>query len=187
MSRSGIILWLAAMFILFSLGTAKAEVPNWHKPIPCIGCHQETIGASSGPGECGNCHDYNLPGSGLNIPLMQSEHNPNICRECHIGNTAIDASDSDIFHNGHNSVQCTQCHTADNSTVIKIEGFEREGFSCVSCHGNQIHGIHIKNLDKICSTCHGSWAVNKVYNGNNVSLLTDKSQASLGRFTLFSF
>lgn len=166
---------------LFITGAAKAEIPEWHKPTPCFGCHGLTLGADYGPGECGDCHYYFL-----DINKLQTEHNPKICRACHIGKTALDATDRDLFHGGHNSVQCKQCHTVDNSTVIKIEGIESKGYPCVSCHGDQIHGIHMKNLDKICSTCHGSWAAGKVYKtGKNLSQDNVQDNVKFGQFTIF--
>ncbi len=185
MNSSGTLLCFIVISVLSS-ASAAADIPDWHKPIPCTGCHQETLGASSGPGECGNCHSYILPDNTLNVPLMQSKHNPEICRACHIGNTAIDASDQDIFHNGHNAVQCSRCHMADNSTIIKIG--EGKAFQCVSCHGDQVHGIHVKNLDNICSTCHGSWAAGRVYRSDNASFPQNRSQEnlSLERFTIFA-
>lgn len=197
MNKKGIFLCLFVMSVLLSAGTAKAEVPDFHKPIPCIGCHQETLGVASGPGECGNCHNYRQPSGGINVPLMQEQHNPKICRACHIGNTLADASDRDIFHNAHNTVQCSQCHVSGNATesnstvgnfaIIKIE--EGKAFQCTSCHGNQIHGIHIKNLNKACPICHGSWAASKIYRGESASPSSAKAEenANLGRFTIFAF
>jgi len=192
MNKNGIFLCLFSMSILLSAGIANADVPDFHKPIPCIGCHQETIGASEGPGECGTCHQYKLPAGGIDVPLMQEKHNPRICRACHIGNTEVDASDRDIFHNAHNTVQCDQCHvsgnvTEGNSTIVKIE--EGKAFQCTSCHGNQIHSIHMKKLGEGCPICHGSWAAGKVYAAGSESLASDKSQqnANYERFTIFAF
>lgn len=186
MNKNGIFLCILAITVL-SAGIAKADVPDFHKPIPCIGCHKETIGAETGPGECGNCHNYNLPSGGINVPLMQEKHNPNICRACHIGITAVDASDRDLTHNAHNNVKCEQCHvsTEGSSTIVKIE--QGKAFQCASCHGNTIHGIHIKKLGEGCPICHGSWANGKVYKGN--TSLQDKSQenAIYERFTIFTF
>ncbi len=181
MNKIAIFLRLFLISVLLSAGVAKAEDFSWHKPIPCLGCHAETIGAGYGDSECGNCHDY-----GLNVPKLQSEHNPKICTACHMGNTLVDASEKEIFHNGHNNVKCTQCHTQDNFTVIKIES---NGFQCVSCHGNQVHSIHIKNLDKACPLCHGSWARDKVYKSNTASPSTSDSlkSSNIERFTIFAF
>lgn len=195
MNKIGIFLCLFVISVLLSAGVAGADVPDFHKPIPCIGCHQETLGASEGPGECGNCHEYRLPSGGINVPLMQEKHNPNICRACHIGKTAVNASDRDLFHNAHNSVQCDQCHVSGNATesnstqglaIIKIE--EGKAFQCSSCHGNQIHSIHMNKLGEACPICHGSWAAGKVYN-NDTSLSADKSQENTNfeRFTIFAF
>jgi len=128
---------------------------SWHKPVPCIGCHSETIMASTGEEECFGCHDI-----GLNVTRLESEHNPRICKACHMGNTMINASEKEIFHNGHNAVNCSTCHTEDNFTVIKIKS---NGFECVSCHSNKVHSIHIENLEKACPICHGSWAKGNVY------------------------
>ncbi len=184
------------VIVLFSAGIAKAEVPDFHKPIPCIGCHQETLGVSAGPGECGDCHKYRLPSGGINVPMMQEQHNPNICRACHIGNTLVDASNRDLFHNAHNTVQCSQCHVSGNATDnssaeggVTVVGIEPgRAFQCTSCHGNQIHAIHMKNLSQACPICHGSWANGKVYNGDS-SQSQDSSQenAIYERFTIFAF
>jgi hypothetical protein len=192
MNEKGIFLCLFVMYVLLIAGTAKAEIPDFHKPIPCTGCHKETIGADAGPGECGNCHDYRMPsGQGINVPMMQEKHNPNICIACHIGNTAVDASDRDIFHNAHNSVLCDKCHVSGNGTegssiIVKIE--PGKAFQCTSCHGNQIHSIHIKKLGDGCPICHGSWADGKIY-GGNTALVQDRAQVNSNyeRLTIFTF
>ncbi len=173
------------IFILLIVGSAKAEIPESHKPVPCIGCHQETLGADfgadSGKGECGNCHYY-----GLDVNKLQTEHNPKICTACHIGNTTANGDEKEIFHNGHTAVNCTRCHTEDNFTVLKIKS---DGYKCVSCHGTEVHSIHAKNLDKSCPICHGSWAAGKVYQGEGVSSSTNSSgeKEKLERFTIFNF
>ncbi len=173
-------------FIFLSAVIAKADDMSWHKPTPCFGCHGETLDAGVGSGECGNCHEeYKLPQGGFNVPSLEANHNPKICKTCHIGNTIVDASDKELFHNGHNAVRCTVCHTENNFSVIKIQS---NGFECVSCHGKQIHSIHIKNLTKICSTCHGSWANDKIYTGDNSSKSSNiELNSKLERFTIFSF
>lgn len=145
------------IFILLITWSAKAEMPAEHKPVPCIGCHQETLNAEAGKSECDGCHDY-----GLDARKLQAEHNPKICRSCHMGNTIANGDDREIFHGGHSAVNCKRCHTEDNFTIIKIKS---DGFKCVSCHGTNAHTIHIKNLAKACPICHGSWAAGKVYQG----------------------
>lgn len=172
------------IFILLITGFAKADMPDGHKPVPCIGCHQE--GFNAYVGECDNCHDYTFYGGrGLNVPLLESRHNPNICTACHMGNTLINATTREIFHNGHNAVNCTRCHTEDNFNVIKIKN---DGFKCVSCHGTQIHSIHVKNLPKVCPTCHGSWAAGKVYQGKeSPSLDKAEKKEKFEGFTAFYF
>ncbi len=190
MIKSRIFLRLFFITILLSnVLISKADMPDNHKPILCIGCHKETLGASSGKGECGHCHYYKFPAGGINVPLMEQQHNPNICRACHMGNTLANASARDIFHNGHSAVKCSRCHISDNSAVVKIEGIEEKGFPCVECHGNQIHSIHVKNLDKACLICHGSWAKGKVYKSkvSSISLANAQENTRLERFTLFSF
>jgi len=183
MNKNGILLWLF-ITVLLTAGMVKAEVPEGHKPTPCFGCHVETLGVGAGPGECGNCHYYKLPAGGFNVKLLQSEHNPKICKACHMGNTLVNASERDLFHNGHNAVNCTQCHTENDFTVIKIE---HKGFECVSCHGNQVHGIHVRNLNNICSVCHGSWAQGRVYTNTSPSSSTSLNNSKLERFTIFAF
>lgn len=210
MTRNLILLSLLIISALFFAGIAKGDMPEEHKPVPCIGCHKETIGASEGPGECGTCHKYKLPEGGINVPMMQEQHNPNICRACHIGNTEVDGSDRDIIHNAHNTVQCDQCHVSgsigsiggitndsvdnnsgntinSNFTIIKIE--EGKAFQCTSCHGNQIHAIHMKKLGEGCPICHGSWASGRVYKSSNSSPMAAKTQenATLEQFTIFAF
>jgi len=163
-----------------SAGVAKAEDLDWHKPTPCFGCHLEGIYANYGSEECGNCHDYKY-----NVPLLESDHNPKICTACHMGNTLVNASTKEIFHNGHKAVDCTICHTEDNFTVIKMKN---NGFECVSCHSNKVHSIHIKNLDKACPICHGSWSKDKVYIGKSSPSDNETIQkAALERFTIFAF
>lgn len=192
MNKNGIFLCLFVISVLLSAWIAKADIPDGHKPIPCIGCHKETIGASTGEGDsCDNCHNYRRLPVGIDVPKMQEQHNPNICRACHIGKTAVDASDQDLFHNAHNTVQCSSCHvsgnaTEGNSTIVKIEA--GKAFRCTSCHGNQIHSIHMKNLSEGCPVCHGSWANGKVYK-EDTSLSQDISQvnANYERFTIFAF
>ena len=164
--------------VIMSAGAAKAEDMSWHKPVPCIGCHFETIGASTGKEECFSCHDY-----GLNVGRLESEHNPKICKACHMGNTLVNASEKEIFHNGHNAVNCSTCHTEDNFTVIKIKN---NGFECVSCHSTNVHSIHIKNLYKACPICHGSWATGKTYISNS-GTNTSKQNSDLEKFTIFAF
>ena len=186
MNKNAVYPCLVLISLLLTAGAVSADIPPGHKPIPCFGCHAETLNADYGPGECGNCHDYILgEGGGFNVPLLQSRHNPNICTACHMGNTLVNASARDIFHNGHNAVECKQCHETGNSTIVKIQGIEEKGYPCVACHGNQIHSIHIKNLDKICSICHGSWAKDKVYAGNSASSPSNNSQKNLEKFTIF--
>ncbi len=171
-NKTGFFLYIFIIFItLNTTYTARAEVssdsPHFSsKPIPCIGCHQETLGAYNGPGECGDCHKYMLSTGGIDVPKLQVEHNPQICKACHMGNTIANGSEKEIFHSGHSAVQCTRCHTEDNFNVIKIKN---DGFRCVSCHGTQIHSIHVKNLDKACPVCHGSWAAGKTYNPESAS------------------
>jgi predicted CXXCH cytochrome family protein len=194
MNKNGILLCLLVI-VLLSAGIAKADMPDGHKPVPCVGCHKETIGADAGPGECGNCHDYVVSGKGIDVPKMQEQHNPNICRACHIGNTIENASNRDLVHNAHNIVQCSTCHVSGNAThnnstdgitIVKIE--PGKAFQCTSCHGNQIHAIHMKNLSQGCPICHGSWASGKVYSAD-ASPSQDISQenAIYERFTIFAF
>ena len=177
-NKTGFFLCIFIIFItLNTTYTARAEVssdsPHFSsKPIPCIGCHQETLGASNGRGECGDCHKYRLSAGGIDVPKMEAEHNPNICRECHIGNTEINGSERDTYHNAHNTIQCSVCHvdsgSSDNSDVRKIK--EGTAFQCVSCHSSKIHSIHAGNLSKACPVCHGSWAAGKTtYNPESAS------------------
>jgi hypothetical protein len=165
------------IFVFLIIGSAKAGIPEWHKPVPCIGCHQETLGANSGEGECGNCHYY-----GLNVTILQTEHNPKICTACHIGDTLVDGSEKELFHNGHSAVNCTQCHREDNFSVIIINN---DGYKCVSCHGADVHSIHAENLSKACPICHGSWARDKVY--REASTNSSEQKEELERFTIFNF
>ncbi len=169
------------IFILFITGYAKAEMPESHKPVPCIGCHQETLGPDAGEVNCENCHYY-----GLDVNKLQTEHNPKICTACHIGNTTANGDEREIFHNGHSAVNCTQCHVEDNFTVLKIKS---DGYKCISCHGTDVHLIHAKNLTKSCPICHGSWAAGKVYQGEGASSSTNSSgeNEKLERFTIFNF
>ncbi len=160
-------LWLL-LFILLTAGLVSAEIPDDHKPIPCIGCHPGSLGAFEGSGECGDCHKYRLSAGGIDVSKMQAEHNPKICKACHMGNTIANGSEKEIFHSGHSAVQCTRCHTEDNFNVIKIKN---DGFRCASCHGTQIHSIHVKNLGKACPICHGSWAAGRVYPGKEAPVL----------------
>ncbi|MDJ1420657.1 MAG: hypothetical protein M5U10_01960 [Candidatus Methanoperedens sp.] len=173
-------LWLFIISAILTPGSAQ-YIRDWHKPTPCFGCHEETLGAPYGSEECGNCHYYFL-----DVPKLQEEHNPKICRSCHIGNTMVEGSDKQIFHSGHSAVSCTRCHTEDNFTVIKIES---KGFECVSCHGNQVHSIHIKNLGRACPICHGSWAEGRNYKAENTSPIPGKEQGKsvLENFTIFNF
>ena len=183
MNKHVVFILLSFISVIMSLGFANAgNIPEGHKPIPCIGCHGENLDAYTGPQECGGCHKYYL-----DVPKLQEEHNPKICKACHMGNTYVNASMKEIFHNGHNAVECTTCHTQDNSTVIKIEGIEKQGFQCVLCHSNQVHTIHLKNLGKICPVCHGSWAKDKVYITNSPNSNNDSGQnKDLERFTIFA-
>lgn len=173
---------------LFSVGYVSADMPDWHVPTPCVGCHRETIGAYTGPGECGNCHnnyvieEYN--NYSINIQRLQSEHNPKICKACHIGNTMVDATPKQIFHNGHEAIECVRCHTQDNFTIIKVQN---KNFECVSCHGDQIHGIHAKNLGRACPICHGSWAEGKVYKREYKQADQTVSNKELEKFTIWGF
>lgn len=176
---SKIVIWILFLSIGFTNIANAMDMAN-HIPVPCIGCHYETLNIPSGQGnDCdGGCHS-------ISKEELVSQHDPKICKTCHMGNTVVGGSEKEIFHNGHNAVNCTQCHTEDNFTVIKIKG---NGFECVSCHG-RIHNIHIKNLEKICPLCHGSYANDKIY---KAPASTEKSNmslqiANLERFTLFSF
>ena len=168
------------IFILLITWSAKAGIPEWHKPVPCIGCHQETLDANSGEGECGNCHYY-----GLNVTILQTEHNPKICKSCHIGDTLVNGSEKELFHNGHSAVNCTQCHSEENFSVMIIKS---DGYKCVSCHDTQVHSIHAKNLNKTCPICHGSWAKGKVYQGEGASSSNNSDEKDkYERFTIFNF
>lgn len=171
---------LFLIFAFLSIMAVRAEDFSWHKPTPCFGCHAETLGADYGSEECGKCHDY-----GLNVDRLQSNHDPNICKACHMGKTVVNASEKEIFHSGHNEVKCAICHTEDNFTVIKIKN---KGFECVSCHGNQIHTIHIKNLNNACPICHGSWAKGKIYSANAISTSANTSltNSKIEKFTIFA-
>jgi hypothetical protein len=169
------------IFILLIVGSAKAEMPESHKPVPCTGCHLETLGPDAGDVNCENCHYYRL-----DINKLQTEHNPKICTACHIGNTTANGDEREIFHNGHSAMNCTQCHVEDNFTVLKMKN---DGYKCVSCHGTDAHLIHAKNLDKACPICHGSWAAGKVYQGGGISSSANDStdKEKLERFTIFNF
>ncbi len=189
-NKIGFFLCILVISVLLSTFTARADVPADHpKPIPCVGCHQETLGVSNGPGECGDCHKYTLSAGGIDVPKMEAEHNPNICKACHIGNTEINGSERDIYHNAHNTIQCAVCHvgssSSDNSDVRRIK--EGKAFQCISCHGSKIHSIHAGNLSKACPVCHGSWAAGKIYNPESASLQSAKSQenVNLEQFTIF--
>ncbi|MCX9012528.1 MAG: hypothetical protein OIN66_15600 [Candidatus Methanoperedens sp.] len=158
----------ASLYVLIAIlliaGHAKAVPLDYaHRPIPCFGCHGETLNIDYGPGECGNCHKYYL-----NVPQLEKEHNPKICKACHIGETLANGTEKEIFHNGHKAVSCTKCHTEDNFTVLKIKS---DGFKCVFCHGVKVHSIHAKNINKACPICHGSWAAGKVYQGTKAPSL----------------
>ena len=174
MNKNVMILWLLFIFILLTNIVAQA-----HVDIPCDGCHG-LLAVNTGDEECGGCHKYKL-----DVPKLEMYHNPNICTSCHMGNTLVNASMKDIFHNGHNAVKCTICHTEDNFTVIKIKN---DGFKCVSCHGSKIHSIHIKNIDKACPICHGTWANGKTYNtqSNSVSSNITQEKANVEKFTIYS-
>ncbi len=198
MNQRTILLSLFLMSILLSSWIAKADIPDGHKPIPCIGCHKETLGASAGDSgdECDNCHEYRLPGGGINVPLMQEQHNPKICTACHIGNTEVDGSNRDLFHNAHNTVKCSRCHVSGNATdnnstggSVTVVGIEPgRAFQCTSCHGNQIHAIHMKNLSQGCPICHGSWAAGKVYSGfSSSSQESPQQNAIYEHFTIIDF
>lgn len=171
--NNNILLLLMLVIILISAWPAEA-----HKDIPCNGCHG-LLGIDTGE-DCGGCHKYKL-----DVAKLETFHNPNICIRCHMGNTLENASMKDIFHNGHNALQCTRCHTEDNFTVIKIKN---DGFKCVSCHGSKIHTIHIKNLDKACPICHGTWANDKSYNTQSNSPSTNKTKENenVEKFTIYS-
>ncbi len=158
---------LILIIILLVTGLAKADnlrtdegggIPDWHKPIPCVGCHREGINVFVG--ECDDCHEYVLNDKMILVSQLEQSHTPKICTACHMGNTMVNISTRDRFHTGHENVQCTKCHEYDNFNIIKIK-IKTNGFQCVSCHGNEIHGIHVKNLTKICQICHGSWAKGK--------------------------
>jgi len=182
MNKNIVVLCLILVSLLQIPDIANAgDIPEGHKPIPCVGCHGETLDVYSG--DCTGCHKYKL-----NVPKLEAEHNPKICKACHMGNTLLDASEKEIFHNGHNAVKCITCHTQDNFTVVKIEGIEKQGFQCVICHGSQIHRIHIKNISKICPICHGSWAKDKVYiNNSPISSNDSEKNLNLEKFTIFGF
>lgn len=172
---------LICLFIILSSAWVSKSAPDWHMPTPCWGCHGEILDADYGNDvECGNCHEY-----GLNVQKLQEEHNPKICTACHIGNTIINGSKKEIFHSGHYNVKCTVCHTSDNFTVLKIKS---TGFECISCHGNQIHSIHIENLGKSCPICHGSWAGGKVYKSDKAVTSSQKAEeiSKLEGFTIFA-
>jgi len=177
--RKTVFLYFLICFILI-VGYANAVPMDYaHRPIPCFGCHGETLDVGFGDGECGNCHKYYL-----DVPRLEKEHNPNICRTCHIGQTIVNGTEREIFHNGHRAVNCTTCHTEDNFTVIKIK---HDGFKCVSCHGVKIHGIHAKNINKACPICHGSWAEGKVFNKEGNPLNESREKDRLEGFTIFNF
>jgi hypothetical protein len=192
--KTTVFLSLLLIFILLSTTFAKAEMPDGHKPVPCIGCHKETLGADNGYGDeiCDECHKYrtdNGNGGGIDVPKMEAEHNPNICRACHIGNTEINGSERDIYHNAHNTIQCSVCHvdsgSSDNSDVRRIK--EGSAFQCVSCHGSKIHSIHAGNLSKACPVCHGSWAAGKTtYSPESASLQSANAKrgTALEQFTV---
>ncbi len=169
------------IFILLITWSAKAEMPESHTPVPCIGCHLETLGADAGEVNCENCHYY-----GLDINKLQTEHDPKICTACHIGNTTANGDEREFFHNGHIAVNCTECHVEGNFTALKMKN---DGYKCVSCHGTDIHLTHAKNLDKACPICHGSWAAGKVYQGGETSSSVNDStdKEKLERFTIFNF
>ncbi len=187
-------LFILFIFILLSTTFAKADMPDGHKSIPCIGCHKETLGIGTGgnvDSMCDDCHKYrtNYGTGGIDVPKMEAEHNPNICRACHIGNTEINGSERDIYHNAHNTIQCSVCHvdsgSSDNSDVRKIK--EGTAFQCVSCHGSKIHSIHAGNLSKACPVCHGSWAAGKTtYNPESASPQSANAQRGtvLEQFTV---
>lgn len=177
-------IFLLTFFISILLTSGIAKAADWHKPIPCLGCHGETLDVDVGGGECGSCHNYVSLGQ-INVQQMEREHNPKICNICHIGSTLVNGTEKELFHNGHSAVNCTECHTEDNFTVIKIKS---NGFECVSCHGNEVHRIHIERIDKACPLCHGSWASGKVYrveDSSSSNLLKEKDK--LEKFTIFNF
>ena len=180
------ILSLLLGFFLYSVGYVSAGSFDWHKPIPCIGCHIEQSLGSTGAGECGGCHRY-ISDYKLNVSKIQEKHDPKICKACHIGNTIANGTPREIFHSGHSAVDCTRCHTNENITVIKIQN---KNFECVSCHGNKIHSIHIENLGRACPICHGSWAKDKVYKKEEIGTVETNrtmTDSELDKFTIFSF
>ncbi len=182
-NKTGFFLCIFVISILLNTYTARADMPDDHKPIPCIGCHQETLGAWNGRGECGDCHKYKFITGGINVPKMEAEHNPNICTACHIGNTELNGSERDVFHNAHNTIQCIECHLSqDGSAVLRIK--EGKAFQCTSCHGTKIHSIHAANISKGCPICHGSWAAGKTTYNPSQSAKTQKN-TNLEQFTIF--
>ncbi|MCX9084565.1 MAG: hypothetical protein OIN87_07210 [Candidatus Methanoperedens sp.] len=186
MKKNIVVICLVLISLLYTPDLATAsEIPEDHIPVPCVGCHGETLNAGVGSqqSECNGCHKYKL-----DVPKLEEEHNPKICKACHMGNTLINASEKQIFHNGHNAINCTTCHTQDNFTVVKIEGIEKQGFQCVLCHSNKVHTIHIKNISKNCPICHGSWAKGKVYMTNSpISSNDPEKNRNLEKFTIFAF
>ena len=165
------------VFIVFTIliPTSNASVlidAFRHESNVCTeGCHQRF--PAGGDDVCGNCHSY-----GLNVPVLESQHNPNICKGCH------SITDKNNFHMVHKEVSCdTKCHTVQNT---KVSTPKNSFTKCESCHTMKIHTLHENKVSELCSTCHGS-AVSSNTNPISASTMgsTTYFAANYQKFTLY--
>lgn len=143
------IILILAIFSTVQISSAKLILEDYdHKPVICFnGCHDNggyNYGAES-DNNCGNCHKYKLPEGGINVPLMEEEHNPNICKICH------NVQDANSYHNLHENVNgsCTRCHGEKGQIPDKSWN------ECTGCHSGQVHAIHQDKISQVCANCHG--------------------------------
>lgn len=128
------------------LSISIASQPQ-HKGIVCIYCHETrgfSIGDHEDEGGCENCHSIKD-----NVIALEKAHSQK-CDKCH----GI-PQDKDSYHQMHKNVSCETCHISGNKPSVIMS-------DCEGCHvesfigiGN-IHEIHKKKLDEICSKCHGT-------------------------------
>jgi hypothetical protein len=174
-----IIMILVSMCI-FTLGAADNYETGWHEAEKCNACHNSLLSQSSSDRIFDGCLCHYPPENPIwhtevDVMIIRDLHGIEPCIKCHIN--SIGTITKDNMHRLHSEVKCENCHGFEE---IKEPDFS----SCISCHGNEIHGIHENKLDDLCITCHGEFGADTISQfesadiavSTNISSISDRNR-----------
>jgi hypothetical protein len=132
----------------------------------CIGCHREmkADGEKSGPQECGQCHNGEIPPSSwqqLNfdqsLHFRHSQSQSDKCEKCH---HEYDEKNKKLTYNKGKEGSCRYCHaqkTEGNRVSMRLASH----VACINCHRDTL--ARKEDAGPVdCSGCHSAEAQKKI-------------------------